>query len=248
VPIGGDNWLVGGKVVKIDGSSRVPSRGAPANVRSASPHKPGGFVASNDQLANHGYAVLSKDAELARALSSAAKELNVPGQWIADVIAMESAGTFSPSIGNGLGFYGLIQFGDAARKDLGLTVDQLTKMTAAQQMKYVVKYLKLQAQYAGVQSYKTIHELAGAVNQGHGMLRDIRRRGVAAILDPSNHDGAITFRQYLDKLGQYAGRRYEVDPLRYLRASTIHDNIIGGCSVCDNLTREEFVVHRGAVS
>lgn len=248
VPIGGDNWLVDGKVVKIDGSSRIPSSGAPANVRSASPHKPGGFQASDSPLANHGYAILSRDTELARALNSAAKELNVPGQWIADVIAMESAGTFSPSIGNGRGFYGLIQFGEAARKDLGLTLDQLTRMTAAQQMKYVVKYLKLQAKYAGVEGYKTVHELAGAVNQGHRMLRDIRRRGVAAILDPSNHDGAITFREYLNKLGQYAGRRYEVDPLRYLRASTLHDQIVGGCPVCANLTREEFVIHRGAVS
>lgn len=248
VPIGGDNWLVDGKVVKIDGSSRIPSRGAPANVNSASIYKPAGFQASDNPLANYGYAVLSRDTELARALNSAAKELNIPGQWLADVIAMESAGTFSPSIGNGRGFYGLIQFGEAARQDLGLTTEQLTRMTAAQQMQYVVKYLKLQARYAGVEGYRTIHELAGAVNQGHGMLRDIRRRGVAAVLDPSNRDGAITFRTYINKLGQYVGRRYEADPLKYLRASTLHDQIVGGCPVCANLTRDEFVIHRGAVS
>ena len=56
------------------------------------------------------------------------------------VIRHETAGTYSPSIGNGLGYYGLIQFGSQARKSLGVTVAKLRSMTRVEQMDLVKRY------------------------------------------------------------------------------------------------------------
>lgn len=72
-----------------------------------------------------------------------ATNLGIPVDWLMAFIDFESAGSFSASIGNGLGYYGLIQFGPAAAADLGTTTEELRRMTRLQQMDYVEKYFKL---------------------------------------------------------------------------------------------------------
>lgn len=60
-------------------------------------------------------------------------------------IKFESAGTFSPTIQNKAGaqFFGLIQFGNAAAKDLGLTLDQIRAMSQLDQLDLVFKYFEM---------------------------------------------------------------------------------------------------------
>ena len=58
------------------------------------------------------------------------------------IIHLESANTFSPSVDNGVGFSGLIQFSDAAAKSVGTTRSALKKMTFIEQMDYVKKYFE----------------------------------------------------------------------------------------------------------
>ena len=64
--------------------------------------------------------------------------------WLMACMAFETGETFSPTIKNGAGapYYGLIQFGDAAAKDAGTTVDALLKMTAEEQLEYVYRFFK----------------------------------------------------------------------------------------------------------
>lgn len=59
-------------------------------------------------------------------------------------MAFETGETFSPSIKNGAGapYYGLIQFGKAAAKDVGTTVEALVTLSAEQQLIYVHKFFK----------------------------------------------------------------------------------------------------------
>ena len=59
-------------------------------------------------------------------------------------MAFETGGTFSPSKKNGAGSSGtgLIQFMKSTTKSLGTSVDELSKMTAVEQLDYVKKYLK----------------------------------------------------------------------------------------------------------
>jgi hypothetical protein len=76
-----------------------------------------------------------------------AKKLQMPSEganWLMACMAFETGETFSPTIKNGAGapYYGLIQFGAAAAKDAGTTVDALLKMTAEQQLDYVYNFFK----------------------------------------------------------------------------------------------------------
>lgn len=66
-----------------------------------------------------------------------------PDQLMA-CMAFETGETFSPSIKNGAGapYYGLIQFGAAAAKDVGTTTAKLVKMSAEEQLEYVYKFFK----------------------------------------------------------------------------------------------------------
>lgn len=76
-----------------------------------------------------------------------ANNLGTNPYWLANLINFETAGTFSPTIVNDLGYTGLIQFGTigkyAAIKDLGITKEQLLAMTAVEQMDQVEKYYNL---------------------------------------------------------------------------------------------------------
>src|SRR5690606_6521643 len=66
--------------------------------------------------------------------------LDIDLNWLMAVIELETAGTFSPSITNSLGYVGLIQFGAEAAERIGTTQTALSKMTAVQQLEYVYKY------------------------------------------------------------------------------------------------------------
>ena len=63
--------------------------------------------------------------------------------WLMAIMNFESAGTFSPSITNSLGYVGLIQVGESARKTLGVTQEQLKAMSAVEQLDYVEKYYNM---------------------------------------------------------------------------------------------------------
>jgi hypothetical protein len=57
----------------------------------------------------------------------------------------ESGGTFNPAKQNngGSNYFGLIQFGEAAAKDLGVSLNALKLMTQMEQLEYVFKYFEM---------------------------------------------------------------------------------------------------------
>ena len=71
------------------------------------------------------------------------KNLGINPNWLMAIMHFESAGTFSPSITNSLGYTGLIQFGPGAATDLKTTLTALRNMTAVQQLDYVERYYKM---------------------------------------------------------------------------------------------------------
>lgn len=99
------------------------------------------------------------------------KNLGVDPNWLMTVIALETAETFSPSIDNGIGYVGLIQFGADAAKDVGTTQSALIKMSFVDQMKYVEKHLT-----KNKSKFKTLADLYLAVlypsASGKGSDRD----------------------------------------------------------------------------
>jgi hypothetical protein len=80
-------------------------------------------------------------------------------------MATETAGTFSPSITNPLGYTGLIQFGKSAAKDVGTTTGALRNMSAVEQLVYVFKYLDEKIkQYGAIDSESKLYAAVGAGN------------------------------------------------------------------------------------
>lgn len=113
-----------------------------------------------------------------------ANNLRINPNWLMAIIYFETAGSFSPSITNSLGYTGLIQFGTAAATSLGTTTAALRQMSAVQQLDYVEKYykmwfknLKITAPESFVDTY-LITFFPAAVNKGLDFV--IKANGISA--------------------------------------------------------------------
>lgn len=91
-------------------------------------------------------------AQYINELTAVCANLGIAVDWLVTIIGVETANTYSPSITNGIGCVGLIQFcpshGDVA---VGSTTAQLKQMTVKQQLPYVQKYFEVQKQTFGMQ-------------------------------------------------------------------------------------------------
>ncbi|MEP8671061.1 hypothetical protein ABKV27_03050 [Enterobacter hormaechei] len=84
-------------------------------------------------------------------LLEVSKELSIDPNYIMACIALETGKTFRTDIKNpGSSATGLIQFMDNTAKDLGTSTRQLRAMDHVEQMEYVKKYFKMQADNVGV--------------------------------------------------------------------------------------------------
>lgn len=211
------------------------SVGMPVAYTPASPLRPSlaprtASAYKYNETDTHGYAKLAANPPLAAELNRQARRFGIPGQWLADVIAYESANTFSPSVDNGMGYVGLIQFGRAVAQDLGVTQEQIRSMNPVQQMKLVGDYLALRLRQSGVKAYKGPEWLVAGINQGNVGIQQVDKHGARAILDPQNRDGAgTTLQYYMANLGKFSGRQYD-----YLgrRPGPVHTTATKGCTMC----------------
>jgi len=101
------------------------------------------FRRSNRKLAQDIASAYPKASDFADKIVKVANNIGTHPYWLANLINFESAGTFSPSITNSLGYTGLIQFGTSASKDLGVTTEYLRSLSARDQMDWVQKYFEL---------------------------------------------------------------------------------------------------------
>ena len=69
------------------------------------------------------------------------QRLQINPNWLMAVMDLETGSTFNPAITNKLGYTGLIQFGDAAAKDIGTSTNHLRGLNGVDQLDYVEKYL-----------------------------------------------------------------------------------------------------------
>lgn len=82
-------------------------------------------------------------ADFINKVKEVAPRVGLDPNWLMAIMDFESAGTFSPSITNSLGYVGLIQLGASARKTLGVSKEKLKAMSAVEQLDYVEKYFNL---------------------------------------------------------------------------------------------------------
>lgn len=78
--------------------------------------------------------------EFIKAVEDMAARMQTKPEYILSAMSFETGGTFSPSIQNGIGATGLIQFLKPTAIGLGTTTDKLKAMTAVEQLKFVEKY------------------------------------------------------------------------------------------------------------
>lgn len=142
------------------------------------------------------------------------KNIGVNPNWLMTVIALETAETFRPSIDNGVGYVGLIQFGKQAAASIGTTQDRLVEMTFVQQMDYVEKHL-----IPKKAKYKTLTDLYLAVLYpkacGHGSERDyVVLRGDAYRSNPLffKEKGEWEYVIKINKKGKKIRKKSPVDP------------------------------------
>lgn len=123
-------------------------------------------------------------------------------------MAFETGGKFSPSIKNlaGSGATGLIQFMPRTAKGLGTTVNQLSEMTAIEQLKYVEKYFKPYAKrittlpdmYMAILMPKYVGKPSSTVMFNTGTTAYRQNSGL-----DQNKDGKITKREASRKVREY---------------------------------------------
>lgn len=194
----------------------------------------------NDPKANYGYAVLAKDAQFARAVAGVADRLGIPAQWLVDVMAFETGGTFSPGISNGAGSgaTGLIQFMPDTARGLGTSTGALAGMTRTQQLRYVEKYFQQGIQEVG--KFKRMDDVFAYIWGGGGLVRksDAQRIGW--------DDGSIRYQDYLRQIGSHVGRAYHTGLDRLDKSGRTHTSYKDGCPTCAQMRQSlgHIIAHR----
>lgn len=84
---------------------------------------------------------LSGDQEFVGALNTTANNLGLPANWLLGLINFESGGR-TDIVAPNTNATGLIQFMPATAEGLGTSVEELARMTPAQQMDYVERFLR----------------------------------------------------------------------------------------------------------
>lgn len=191
------------------GVSSVPSRfNNAAHVRNLrSSNRPGDY-SSNDLRTNHGFKALKDNPNHAIAINSAAKQLGVPGEWLAEVISIETGNTFDPAIKEygGSGATGIIQFfpdhdGGSYKTINGKRYElaAIGKMTLEQQVRGpMMDYIREAMNANGMKKIDSIQDLYSLV-WAYGPASKARR--MRDIRGPSGTE-------ILNRLGKYSGRRY----------------------------------------
>ena len=166
----------------------------------------------NDVTNHHGFKALQARPAAARAVNEVARDFGVPGEWLAEVISVETGNTFDPNQKEygGSGATGLIQFypdvDGGSTKTINGRVYQLAelgRMTIEQQLRGPVKdYITEAMRSNGMKTIPTpqdLYALIWAYGPASKALRMNERNGT-------------TGREILNRLGKFSGRKYSSTP------------------------------------
>lgn len=196
-----------------------------------------GFNARRDNTSDrdYGYAFLARSNVERAKLNQVATALDIPGHWLADIIALESR--FDPKAQNRAGATGLIQFyprsGNSGMTWGNVTTQELLGMNFVEQMDIVQNYLSF-PEFRG--KLTTLPRVAAAVFGGFPLL-DLYMRNPKEAL--KRGDSAITFETYLKKLGGTANRQYDLSFNNRMsnKYNPIHDSFVTNCAICKALVK-----------
>lgn len=186
------------------------------------PIQRGAYPRTNNPRNNYGYRAIARDPQFAAALANTANEFNIPAQWLADIMAMESTTDFNPNIENGLGAIGLIQAMPDTYRALGLTRSEMLNLSRTQYLQRVVRpYLQ---EFRG--RLNTIEDVLAAIFGGNRLHRKSPEERA------SIGDGNISFANYARSLGSRVGRRYRTSYDAAIPEGRPHTVPQPGCATC----------------
>lgn len=197
---------------------------------------------NNNPDEDYGYKVLRDDPEFRKELANLADELGIPAVFLADVMQVETANWTHVKRANQWGYYGLIQISPTnAKAYANMTTEQIGKLSLGQQVRLVVRPYLLAMQREAGKPIKTMEDLLFSIWRGSpGLKMNNQRR--ATTRDGLN---GTTAKQYLNQLGQAAGRQYN----HFMRQDTgraLHKESRSGCPTCQAMKQKgTFVVHYG---
>ena len=176
------------------------------------------------------------------------KDLNVNTNWLLAVMYFESAKTFSPSIKNGIGSVGLIQF---TRDKSGVNyktingkrylLDDIAKMSFIQQMDLVKEYYKQVYRMLNIKTINSFVDLylvtffPRAVNQPLDYVFSTSGLSASKIASQNpifdkNKDQKITKKEVLDHFQKYYNSVFnEINSPVVQNVSTAFDKICAYC-------------------
>lgn len=243
--------------VGVNPASSVSSS-APRNSGVAALHR-NAYTAGNRNNPEHnfGYAAIANDRSYRIALAQTSASLNIPTQWLADVIDFETGGTHNPSTPNRSGCVGLLQacptgmLADLAQKwrvNVTVATRRLGSMTRAQYLQEAQWWLARYSENGRL--LNTIEDLYSLVNGGPNALRMSvnRRRGVND-RNAQGQGGQLV--DHFRQLGSRVGRRYEssYDRTQSNLGST-HTGFVAGCIECARMQNQLGTItpHSGRTS
>lgn len=251
-----DLVLPGNRVIKYnimsEGNSITPVKEkineATPIVPRLAPYDKNGWGLS-DNIGSYGYAFLERNQDFRDKLNSIANELQIPANWLVDVIAYENNFDHKQS-DIGAGFYGIANLSEREITELaGADFESYMEMSPTEQLAVVGDFIK-----NAVGTYGAIDNLGGLAAlffAGEYGYSEYKERGIKAF--GSGRDGNnMTFPTYLEKLGAGAKRKYKI-PGRNANLSfmsPIHTEYHEQCSYCRALRNSgsEIVPHHGLIA
>lgn len=203
-----------------------------------------------DKNDDFGYGEVRSNSKLRNKIHDAAAKLGVPGYWIADIIRQES-GAFNHKATHDGAHYGLFGFGSDSFNDVSLS--QIRKMDASQQIDLYVRYMKENG-WDKVREKKqgnvTIAELWSISRMGVNMRNRVLADPVGTLdMDLRDPGTKSSWRYELNLLGKWAGRKYDLpggssNP-RAKRSAAISNMELGSCPTCQSLVASgSYLAHQ----
>lgn len=205
---------------------------------------------TNKPTNHYGYDALVNDAKLAANINKVATILDVPGLWLADLIAYESG--FDPLNQNSIaGLSGIADFTETEIRDAGYDPTTWHLTTASEQMLVLEQRVKNAMElYGKPRNFRDVAAMFYSSNLE--VYNDVRNNGGLGLVNTMKDVSGMSFQEYLRKIGGNANRQYEASNQQQNLAAfaPIHTEYVEGCAHCRALraSGSEIIPHEGLIA
>ena len=240
-----DNRIVQGMSLK---QAREIINEAKPYIHKLAPYDKNGWGTS-DNKGSYGHAFMERNQDFKNKLNSLANELEIPGYWLADVIAYENGFNHKQS-DLGADFFGIANLSMHQITELaGADFQTYMNGTPTEQLAVVGDYIKYNVDKYG--AINNLGDLTAMFFAGEWGYKEYKEKGLSAFGNGTDGNN-MTFQTYLEKIGAGTARKYKI-PGRNANLSfmsPIHTEYHEQCSICRAMRNSgsEIVPHHGLIA